>query len=133
MNTFVILLGFFSKVKEDPVLQTGLKFQIKWNWKNFNATYTLSQITRVPHVKQNLLTVPKHLRSALVFGVVPVTKSIFFYVFCVLLLVCLSYSFFFNEFDCPCVYFAPLLLTESYFAPIIFTPLFAYVLFEASY
>ena len=48
----------------------------------------------MPHVEQDLLTLPEHLRSPLVFGGVRVVYSLVFYVVsCVLLFVCLSFSF----------------------------------------
>ena len=47
----------------------------------------------MPHVEQDLLTLPAHLRSPLVFGGVRVVYSLVFYVVsCVLLFVCLSFS-----------------------------------------
>ena len=48
----------------------------------------------MPHVEQDLLTLPEHLRSPLVFGGVRVVYSLVFYVVsCVLLFFCLSFSF----------------------------------------
>ena len=47
----------------------------------------------MPHVEQDLLTLPEHLRSPLVFGEVRVVYSLVFYVVsCLLLFVCLSFS-----------------------------------------
>ena len=72
--------------------------------------------TLVPHVEQDLLTLPAHLRSPLVFGGVCVSYSLVFYVVsCVLLFVCLSFSFLamvlclfsIYEFDCPSGIFRP--------------------------
>ena len=74
---------------------------------------SITQATRrVSHVEQDLLTLPEHLRSPLVFGGVLVAYSLVFYVVsCVLLLVCLSFSFlamalsvyfrFIKKIDCP--------------------------------
>ena len=57
----------------------------------FVITYS---IRRVPHVEQDLLTLPEHLRSPLVFGGFRVVYSLVFYVVsCVLLFVCLSFLF----------------------------------------
>ena len=48
----------------------------------------------MPHVEQDLLTLPEHLRSPLVFGGVRVVySSVFYVVSCVLLFFCLSFSF----------------------------------------
>ena len=57
--------------------------------------FVITQATRrVPHVEQDLLTLPEHLISPLVFGGVRVVYSLVFYVVsCVLLFVCLSFSF----------------------------------------
>ena len=84
-----------------------------------NVTYRIRLLTgfvitlatrRVPHVEQDLLTLPEHMRSPLAFGWVHVAYSLVFYVVsCVLLFVCLSFlylamalSVFFSiyEFDC---------------------------------
>ena len=52
---------------------------------------------RVPHVEQDLLTLPEHTISPLVFSGVRVAYSLVFYVVsCVLLFVCLS-SFIFSQ------------------------------------
>ena len=49
---------------------------------------------QVPHVEQDLRPLSEHLRSPLVFGGVRVAYSLVFYVVaCVLLFVCLSFSF----------------------------------------
>jgi len=73
----------------------------------------------VPHVEQDLLTLPEHLRSPLVFGGVRVVYSLVFYVVsCVLLFFCLSFSFLamalsvcfrFMSLTVPLVSFVPLL------------------------
>ena len=80
---------------------------------------------RVPHVEQDLLTLPEHLRSPLVFGGVRVAYSLVFYVVsCVLLFVCLSLSFSFlfivslfsiYEFDCLSGIFRPSSLPANNF------------------
>ena len=74
----------------------------------------------MPHVEQDLLTLPEHLRSPLVFGGVRVVYSLVFYVVsCVLLFFCLSFSFLamalsvcfrFMSLTVPLVSFVPLLL-----------------------
>ena len=49
----------------------------------------------MPHVEQDLLSLPEYLRSTLVFGGVRVANSLVFYVVsCVLLFVCLSFFIF---------------------------------------
>ena len=73
----------------------------------------------MPHVEQDLLTLPEHLRSPLVFGGVRVVYSLVFYVVsCVLLFFCLSFSFLamalsvcfrFMSLTVPLVSFVPLL------------------------
>ena len=73
----------------------------------------------MPHVEQDLLTLPEHLRSPLVFGGVRVVYSLVFYVVsCVLLFFCLSFSFVamalsvcfrFMSLTVPLVSFVPLL------------------------
>ena len=52
--------------------------------------FVISYATRrVPNVEQDLLTLPEHLRSPLVFGGVRVVFSLVFYVVsCILLFVC---------------------------------------------
>ena len=74
----------------------------------------------MPHVEQDLLTLPEHLRSPLVFGGVRVVYSLVFYVVsCVLLFFCLSFSFLamalsvcfrFMSLTVPLVSFVPLLV-----------------------
>ena len=93
-----------------------------------NMTYRIRLFTglvitlatrRVPHVEQDLLTLPEYLRSSLVFGGIRVAYSLVFYVVsCVLLFFCLSFSFLamalsvyfrFMSLTAPLVSFAPLL------------------------
>ena len=93
-----------------------------------NVTYRIRLFTgfvissatrRMPHLQQDLLTLPEHLRSPLVFGRVRVVYSLVSYVVsCVLLFVCLSYSFLtmalsvyfrFMSVTVPLVSFVPLL------------------------
>ena len=78
----------------------------------------------MPHVEQDLLTLPEHLRSPLVFGGVRVVYSLVFYVVsCVLLHFCLSFSFLamalsvcfrFMSLTVPWVSFVPLLLAFTF-------------------
>ena len=73
----------------------------------------------MPDVEQDLLTLPEHLRSPLVFGGVRVVCSLVLYVVsCVLLFFCLSFSFLnmglsvcfrFMSLTVPLVSFVPLL------------------------
>ena len=73
----------------------------------------------MPHVEQDLLTLPEHLRSPLVFWGVRVVYSLVFYVVsCVLFFVCLFFSFLamtlsvcfrFMSLTVPLVSFVPLL------------------------
>ena len=68
-----------------------------------NVTYRIRLFTefviswatrRVPHLEQDLHTVPEHLRSPLVFGGVRVVYSLVFYIMsCGLLFLCLFFSF----------------------------------------
>ena len=77
---------------------------------------------RVPRVEQDLLTLLEHMRLPLVFGGVCGVYSLVFYVVsCVLLFVCLSFSFLamalsvyfrFMSWTVPLVSFVPLFLTK---------------------
>ena len=82
----------------------------------FTGFVTTQATHRVPYVEQDLLTLPEHLRSPLVFGGVRVVYFLVFYVVsCVLLFVCLSFFFShgvvslfsIHEFDCPFDIFRP--------------------------
>ena len=75
------------------------------------------------HVEQDLLTLPEYLRSPLVFGGVRVVYSLVFYVvLCVLLFICLPFSFLdmalsvycrFMSLTVPLVFFVPLLKQDK--------------------
>ena len=78
-------------------------------------------------MEQDLLTLPEHLRSTLVFGGVRVAYSLVFHVVsCVLLFVCLSFSFLAMALS---VYFRFMSLTVPLvsFVPLLYSTLFAYL------
>ena len=81
------------------------------------STFSVIILRKLPHVEQDLHTLPEYLRSPLVFGGVRVVYSLVFYVVsCVLLFVCLSFFilshgvvslFSIYEFDCSSGIFRP--------------------------